>query len=183
MLVLSTEVISYVAHLGPSFQSVAEAYGASADVLQLLDEVMILFKMILTTISTVFSQTAIDDINEADVWNDDTFNEQNFDDTVDIDFSQVDFSYPTRADTYAVQNLSFIARAGEKIALVGRSGSGTFHLLVLFEILFIFSRYRKKHMYFLVTAFLQTILRYDQYWWSTNYRLQSSKFTTKYWCR
>ena len=171
MLVLSTEVISYIANLGPSFQSVAEAYGASVDVLQLLDEVTILLKMILTTIRIVFSQTEMDDINESDVWNDAAFVEQNSDDISDIDFSGVDFSYPTRADTYAVHNLSFIARTGEKIALVGRSGSGTFLLFASFEILFIFSRSRKEHMYFLVTAFLQTILRYDQYWWSINYKL------------
>lgn len=42
----------------------------------------------------------------------------------DIAFDQVSFAYPTRPEYTVLQDLNFSIRAGEKIALVGKSGSG-----------------------------------------------------------
>lgn len=42
----------------------------------------------------------------------------------EIVFNNVSFSYPSRPDFPVLKNLEFKIRAGEKIALVGRSGSG-----------------------------------------------------------
>ena len=41
-----------------------------------------------------------------------------------IDFRNVKFRYPTRADVQVLQDLSLSIKAGEKIALVGHSGAG-----------------------------------------------------------
>lgn len=41
-----------------------------------------------------------------------------------IDFRNVSFKYPTRADVAVLQDLSLSIKAGEKIALVGHSGAG-----------------------------------------------------------
>ncbi len=42
----------------------------------------------------------------------------------EIAFDNVSFRYPTRPDTYALQEFSFTAKPGEVIALVGPSGAG-----------------------------------------------------------
>ena len=42
----------------------------------------------------------------------------------EIEFSQVSFSYPTRKDYTVLNELNFVIRPGEKVALVGKSGSG-----------------------------------------------------------
>ena len=42
----------------------------------------------------------------------------------EIEFDDVSFSYPTRRDFAVLNNLNFKIRAGEKVALVGQSGSG-----------------------------------------------------------
>lgn len=42
----------------------------------------------------------------------------------DIRFQDVSFSYPTRKDFSVLNHMSFAVRAGEKVALVGQSGSG-----------------------------------------------------------
>lgn len=48
-----------------------------------------------------------------------------------IEFRTVAFSYPTRSDFSVLKNLSFHIRPGEKIALVGQSGSGKSTILNL----------------------------------------------------
>ena len=42
----------------------------------------------------------------------------------DIRFNQVSFAYPVRKNITVLQNLTFVARAGETTALVGSSGCG-----------------------------------------------------------
>jgi ABC-type multidrug transport system fused ATPase/permease subunit len=42
----------------------------------------------------------------------------------DVAFEQVTFAYPTRPDITVINNLSFHAKAGERIAIVGPSGAG-----------------------------------------------------------
>ena len=41
-----------------------------------------------------------------------------------VSFEQVDFAYPTRPDTLALQGFTLTVRPGEKLALVGPSGAG-----------------------------------------------------------
>lgn len=53
-----------------------------------------------------------------------------------IEFNQINFSYPTRPDYLALNDLSFQVKQGEKIALVGPSGAGKstlFDLLLRFR--------------------------------------------------
>lgn len=42
----------------------------------------------------------------------------------DIDFKNINFAYPSRPDYQVLQGLNFSIKAGEKVALVGQSGSG-----------------------------------------------------------
>jgi ABC-type multidrug transport system fused ATPase/permease subunit len=42
----------------------------------------------------------------------------------DLEFKNIQFTYPTRPDFQVLKNVSFSAKAGETIALVGSSGSG-----------------------------------------------------------
>jgi len=42
----------------------------------------------------------------------------------DIEFKNIQFTYPTRPDFIVLKNISFTAKAGQTVALVGSSGSG-----------------------------------------------------------
>jgi ATP-binding cassette subfamily B protein len=42
----------------------------------------------------------------------------------DIEFNNIQFSYPSRSEFVVLENLNFKINAGEKIALIGQSGSG-----------------------------------------------------------
>jgi ABC-type multidrug transport system fused ATPase/permease subunit len=41
-----------------------------------------------------------------------------------IEFSKVNFSYPSRPTAQVLSNLSFVAEPGTRLAIVGKSGSG-----------------------------------------------------------
>ncbi|CAF3163376.1 unnamed protein product [Rotaria sp. Silwood2] len=87
-------------------RSFSEARGAAAAVFQLIDE----------------GNDA--NANETDVWKEDIESIYNI--SGDIEFSDVNFIYPSRKDAPALRNLSFIARAGQTTALVGSSGCGKY---------------------------------------------------------
>ncbi|CAF4842339.1 unnamed protein product, partial [Rotaria sp. Silwood1] len=96
------QCLNFFSYIGPDFQSLSEARGAAAAVFRLIDE----------------GNDA--SINETDVWKENE--EENFDINGDIEFDNVNFSYPSRKDVPALRNLSFVARAGQTTALVGSSG-------------------------------------------------------------
>jgi ABC-type multidrug transport system fused ATPase/permease subunit len=51
----------------------------------------------------------------------------------EVTFDQVSFRYDESNEPYILQNLSFVARPGETMALVGRSGSGKTTLIKLLQ--------------------------------------------------
>ncbi|CAF4143418.1 unnamed protein product [Rotaria sp. Silwood2] len=101
-----SDCLSFFSFIGPFVQSFSEARGAAAAVFQLIDE----------------GNDA--NANETDVWKEDIESIYNI--SGDIEFSDVNFIYPSRKDAPALRNLSFIARAGQTTALVGSSGCGKY---------------------------------------------------------
>ncbi|CAF3309181.1 unnamed protein product [Rotaria sp. Silwood2] len=61
-------------------------------------------------------------VNEKLIWEEDSESFYNIDG--DVEFDNINFTYPSRKDTSVLCNLSFIARAGQTTALVGSTGSG-----------------------------------------------------------
>lgn len=62
--------------------------------------------------------------NERDIWSDEILNKRLIGVGDDIQFDNVNFSYPSRQDVSVLHDLTLTARAGEITALVGSSGSG-----------------------------------------------------------
>ncbi|CAF4455399.1 unnamed protein product, partial [Rotaria sp. Silwood2] len=60
-------------------------------------------------------------VNEKLIWEEDSESFYNIDG--DVEFDNINFTYPSRKDTSVLCNLSFIARAGQTTALVGSTGS------------------------------------------------------------
>ncbi|CAF1318246.1 unnamed protein product [Rotaria sordida] len=69
-------------------------------------------------------------VNEIDIWKEDT--EAIYNINGDIEFDNINFSYPSRRDVPVLGNLSLIARAGQTTALVGSSGCGKSTCISLF---------------------------------------------------
>ncbi|CAF4069513.1 unnamed protein product, partial [Adineta steineri] len=93
--------------IGPFFQSISEAQGAAVIVFRLIDEVH------------------DENINEKEILQQNTSDEKSiFNINGDIEFDNVGFSYPSRENATALNNLKLIARANQTTALVGSSGCG-----------------------------------------------------------
>ncbi|CAF0968271.1 unnamed protein product [Rotaria sordida] len=101
-----SQCMYYVSFIGSFFQSFSEARGAATQVFQLIDE----------------AQMA--GINETEIWKKSRSNEDSVDINGDIEFDNVNFIYPSRKGVSVLNNLNFIARAGQTTALVGLSGCG-----------------------------------------------------------
>ena len=67
------------------------------------------------------SERVLEILNEKDEATDST---QTFKLRGQVDFNQVTFAYPTRPDVTVLKHFAFNIRSGEKVALVGQSGSG-----------------------------------------------------------
>ncbi|CAF2990239.1 unnamed protein product [Rotaria sp. Silwood2] len=102
----------YLNFVGPLLQSFSEARGAAASVFRFIDE---------------GNDT---NANEIDVWKEDIEALDNI--KGNVEFDNVNFSYPSRKDVSVLHNLSLIARVGRTTALVGSSGCGKSTCISLF---------------------------------------------------
>ncbi|CAF0891101.1 unnamed protein product [Adineta steineri] len=101
------QALNLLVSIGPFFQSISEAQGAAASVFRLIDEVHdenLNGKEILE--ENISDEKSISNING------------------DIEFDNVCFSYPSRENVTALNNLKLIARVNQTTALVGSSGCG-----------------------------------------------------------
>ncbi|CAF4932029.1 unnamed protein product, partial [Rotaria socialis] len=99
VVTLFTQGIYLIGSIGPCLQALAEAQVA-------------------------IKETNGTEDNETKVWKDSDNENATVNLNGDIRFDSVTFEYPTRHHTTVLQNLTFVARAGETTALVGSSGSG-----------------------------------------------------------
>ncbi|CAF3900579.1 unnamed protein product [Adineta steineri] len=101
------QALGFLNLIGPFFLSIAEAQGAAVSVFRLIDE------------------THDENINETEILQENISDEKSISNiNGDIQFDNVTFSYPSRENATALNNLKFIARANQTTALVGSSGCG-----------------------------------------------------------
>ncbi|CAF4263348.1 unnamed protein product [Adineta steineri] len=101
------QALNYLNSIGPFFQSISEAQGAAVSVFRLIDEVH------------------DENLNEKEILQENISHENSISDiNGDIEFDNVSFSYPSRENAIALNNLKMIARANQTTALVGSSGCG-----------------------------------------------------------
>ncbi|CAF1216329.1 unnamed protein product, partial [Didymodactylos carnosus] len=103
-----------IGSLSQNIHSLSEACGAATEIWQTLDEEELLNNNLSQTNNAI---------------------EENIDIVGDIEFNNVQFSYPTRKDIKVLDNLNLVVSHGDKVALVGSSGAGKsscFHLLLRF---------------------------------------------------
>ncbi|CAF1396054.1 unnamed protein product [Adineta steineri] len=101
------QALSYLNATGPFFQSISEAQGAAVSVFRLIDE------------------AHDENINEREILEENISDERSiYNINGDIEFDNVSFSYPSRENATALNNLKLIARANQTTALVGSSGCG-----------------------------------------------------------
>ncbi|CAF4260421.1 unnamed protein product, partial [Rotaria sordida] len=112
IVTIFAQCLDYLSITGPVFQSFSEARGAAASVFRLIDE----------------GNDA--SVNEIDVWKENTEAIDNI--NGDIEFDNINFSYPSRKDVEVLRNLSLLVRAGQTTALVGSSGCGKSTCISLF---------------------------------------------------
>ena len=105
-ILYTTFIGGAIASFGSLFTSLASAVGATERVQAILD-------------------------SEGEINIDDYKNEPVLDLNVDIEYKDVHFSYPTRKDMEVLKGINLHIKAGEKVALVGQSGSGTSTIIQL----------------------------------------------------
>ncbi|CAF5208789.1 unnamed protein product, partial [Rotaria magnacalcarata] len=96
---------SFIGYASPFLQSLAEARAAATAVYRLIEE---------------------ENVTEMQILDDYESGQKSTDINGDIQFENVDFTYPARKDVKVIRHLNLVARAGETTALVGKSGSGKF---------------------------------------------------------
>ncbi|CAF1285349.1 unnamed protein product [Adineta steineri] len=101
------QALAFLNSIGPFFQSISEAQGAAVSVFRLIDEVH------------------NENLNEREILEEKISDEKSVSNiNGDIEFDNVSFSYPSRENATALNNLKLIARANRTTALVGLSGCG-----------------------------------------------------------
>ncbi|CAF4071555.1 unnamed protein product, partial [Adineta steineri] len=101
------QALSLLNSIGPFFLSISEAQGAAVSVFRLIDE------------------AHDENINEREILEKNISDERSISNiNGDIEFDNVSFSYPSRENATALNNLKLIARTNQTTALVGSSGCG-----------------------------------------------------------
>ncbi|CAF4031411.1 unnamed protein product [Adineta steineri] len=101
------QALGFLNGIGHFFQSTSEAQGAAISVFRLIDE------------------AHDENINETEILQENISDEKSISNiNGDIEFDNVTFSYPSRENATALNNLKLIARANQTTALVGSSGCG-----------------------------------------------------------